>query len=345
MKVKYNEIPKLIYKKEYNLGVNILRVFLSFSVIMDHLYNKAKLKKYFYILYYHIPTFFLISFFFTYNTLISYNITKIKLRFERLIIPYIYWSIIGFILKIIYYKLNVNKKCSLKEFVQHLICGHILNVPLWYLVILILTTQLFLIINFIFKNNSLFIFHTLIIICYILQYSGINYYFITKYLTKHAKLTFGRFIESIPNEITGYTFAYLKIIEKLRYFRLKTMFFSFSILIIITKYNIFDNIKTFKYGGIRLNIASSCIFILFSLLPIEKLKNKSILKYINHITSYTGGVFYMHYLVGTCFLIRKILKPLNKTILGCMIIYLICYLISYFGIKICGKTKLKYMFI
>ena len=155
---------------------------------------------------------FLISFYFTFNTFTSYDIKKIKLRFERLIIPYISWSIIAFILKIIYYQLNLNKYWSLKEFFQHLICGHILNVPLWYLAILIMSTLSFLIINFIFKDNALFVFHTLIIICYILQYSGLNYYIFKKYLCMHAKLTFGRFIESIPNEITGYTFAYLKII-------------------------------------------------------------------------------------------------------------------------------------
>ena len=119
---------------------------------MDHLYNKVILKKYFYILYYHIPTLFLISFYFTFNTFTSYDIKKIKLRFERLIIPYISWSIIAFILKIIYYQLNLNKYWSLKEFFQHLICGHILNVPLWYLAILIMSTLSFLIINFIFKD-------------------------------------------------------------------------------------------------------------------------------------------------------------------------------------------------
>ena len=345
MNVKYNENHELINKTEYNFGVDFLRVLLSYSVILDHLYNKSILKKYFYILYYHIPTFLLISFYFTFNTLVSYNIKKIKLRFERLIIPYIFWSIIGFILRIIYYKLNLGRQWSLKEFIQHLICGHILNVPLWYLVILILTTQLFLIIIFIFKKYSLITFFFLLIICYILQYSGLNYYIIKKYLSVHAKLTFGRFIEAIPNEITGYTFAYFKIIDKLKNFRLKTFFFSFAILIIISKYSVFDKLKTFKYGGIRLNIAASCIFFIFSLLPIEKIKNKTSIKLIKHITSYTGGIYYMHYLVGNCFLIKKLLKSLNKTILGCICIYLICYLISHLGIKICGKSKLKYIFI
>ena len=50
-------------KKEYNIGIGILRVCLSFMVVMDHLYNQQKYKQYVYFFYYHIPTFFLISFF------------------------------------------------------------------------------------------------------------------------------------------------------------------------------------------------------------------------------------------------------------------------------------------
>ena len=73
---------------------------------------------------------------------------------------------------------------------------------------------------------------------------------------------------------------------------------------------------------------------------------KNILKvFINYCTRYTAGVYYMHYLVGNTYLIKTIFKSLNGTIYGCMIVYLLCYSISYFGIKIFGKYKLKYMFV
>ena len=62
-------------------------------------------------------------------------------------------------------------------------------------------------------------------------------------------------------------------------------------------FNSIPELKTFKYGGIRLNIAASCIFFIFSLLPIEKIKNKTSIKLIKHITSYTGGIYYMHYFI------------------------------------------------
>ena len=345
MYIILNKSSHLI-KKEYNLGVEILRVFLSFSVVMDHLYNKNILRKYSKILYYHIPTFFLISFYFTFNTFSSFNIKKIKLRFERLIIPYIGWSIIAFLLKNIYfYLLKINVEHSLKSFIKHLITGHILNLPLWYQAILLFTTITFLIIIFICKNNNLFVFQIFALISYILQYSELNYYLIKKYLSFHAELSFGRFIEAIPNAVTGYTFAYFKLIEKLKEWRLKAIFLNLSILIIINKYSIIQNFKNFKYGGLRLNIGASCIFLSFSLIPIENLLNTISIKILKQITRYTGGIYYMHYLVGNFYLLKRYFNTLNGTILGCLIIYLICYILCSFGIKLFGKNRLKYMFI
>lgn len=89
---------KEINKKVKNYGIDLLRVLLSFMVVLDHFFDEQKKKKFKHILYFHIPTFFLISFYYTYKTFASFNISKIKLRFERLIIPFLFWTSIGFIL-------------------------------------------------------------------------------------------------------------------------------------------------------------------------------------------------------------------------------------------------------
>ena len=89
---------KIYEKKQKNYGIALLRVLLSFMVVIDHCYNKRKKKVFMHILYYHIPTFFVLSFYFTYHTFATYNISKIKLRFERIVIPYFVWSIICWLL-------------------------------------------------------------------------------------------------------------------------------------------------------------------------------------------------------------------------------------------------------
>ena len=205
-------------KKNYNYGVEILRVFLAFMVVIDHFYKNKK--KYIYTLYYHIPTFFIISFYFTYNTLVSF------------IIPYIAWSIIAWALRNIYYYLfHLNYGHSLELFIKHLVTGHIFIIAFWYQANLILMTILFLIIIFLFKKNRLLIFHILTLIAHILQYSGFNFFIFKTYLQSHAKLSFGRFVEVFPNAVTGFTFASLIMIEKLKKNRMKAI-----ILLVISIY-------------------------------------------------------------------------------------------------------------
>lgn len=89
-------------KKKIYLGIEILRMILSFLIVIVHFYNKnyAKttiLKFPFKNLCFYIPTFFVISFYFSNNSFISRNIPKINLRFKRILIPYCIWPILFWI--------------------------------------------------------------------------------------------------------------------------------------------------------------------------------------------------------------------------------------------------------
>ena len=195
-------------KKEYNIGIGILRACLSFIVIMDHLYNPKKYKQYVYFFYYHIPTFFLLSFYYTFNTLYSFNFNKIKIRFERILLPYFCWSCIYWIFNNIYFLL-LKKKCrhSLIDFLNNLLNGHIFNCAFWFQNILILLTIIFLIVILLFKNMFLHILVLFAILAYILQYTGLNYEFFTKNFSVHYYLTLGRFAEGLPNAVSGFYIA------------------------------------------------------------------------------------------------------------------------------------------
>ena len=195
-------------KKEYNFGIGILRVCLSFMVIMDHLYNQKIYNRYIYFFYYHIPTFFLISFFYTFNTLLSFNINKIKGRFERIMIPYFSWSFIYWIFNIIYFYI-LKKKCrhSLLDFLNSLVNGHIFNCALWFQNILILITIIFEIVILLLKNIYINALVLLGLLAYILQYTGLNYKFFRKNFSNHYRLTLGRLAEGFPNAVSGFYIA------------------------------------------------------------------------------------------------------------------------------------------
>ena len=164
-------------KNKYNLGLGLLKVILALSVIVSHIFKKKSTNNKF-LLYLlqrrriHVPSFFIMSFYFMYKDLIILNINKIKLRFERLFIPYFFWPIILWIinniLKLIF---NIKLSSTLKDLKNQLLWGNNFIIQFWFLWDLIMITVFFIILIFLLKRNSLFYLQLLGIISYIFQYS------------------------------------------------------------------------------------------------------------------------------------------------------------------------------
>ena len=71
-----------------------------------------------------------------------------------------------------------------------------------------------------------------------------------------------RFVEMMPIASTGIILGSLNLLKKIEKHH---MIFCFIILFFTYKYNIFSDFKGFVYNGIQKNIASICLFVLFSL--------------------------------------------------------------------------------
>lgn len=335
---------KKIDKNEKNYGIAILRVFLAYMVVIDHFYDKRRKNKFLHILYYHIPTFFLLSFFFTYNTFSKHNISKIKLRFERLLIPYLCWSVIAWIINNIYfYLLKKNCRHSLYDLFHNILNGHIFILALWFQNILILTTLVISIVVFFFNNQFLLIFYILIILSYIFQYSGENYNFFINHFSLYYYSTYGRFFETLPNSLTGFFLAAFCIPHKLQKYKIRTLKISLIVLVFISSYKFQNELLTFKYGGIRLNIASVCIFLIFFHLSSYVIINVKIKKIIDISTNYTAGIYFLHYLLGKGYIIQFFLAKKIKTFFGCFVIYIISFVICLLLDKLIGKTKFRHL--
>ena len=82
-------------KIERNIGLEILRMLLCFWVVLFHSINHSNdfilnyiVKKKF-----HVPCFFFISFYYFFPIIKDRNSTKMKLRLERLSLPYFIWPV------------------------------------------------------------------------------------------------------------------------------------------------------------------------------------------------------------------------------------------------------------
>ena len=260
-----------------NYGLSILKTILSFYVVKTHCLKRSTIENK--ILLYilgkdrgiHVPSFFNMSFYFNYKCLISKDPERNRKRFERLLIPYIFWPIIVFSINKFsgkYYKSFL--EYPFKKIIIQIILGNGIINPLWFQCILLATSLVFLIIIYIFENYYLFALQILMILSYILQYSKYNQYFFEN-LTTNCQMSFGREIMMIPFAVTGFHLAAFKIINKLKYYRFKSFIFSVITFIFVDNFNIFYNLD--NYNGIKLNVLSIALIFIFSLLPVEKGQN------------------------------------------------------------------------
>ena len=353
MKGKYKKIKikenhkkvKLKHEKFFDYGLALLKSYMAFLVLISHCFNKKTTKNELLIKFttnrqLHVPSFFIMSFYFMHKNLLLLNPKIIFNRLLRLLIPYIIWPFIA--MKINHYyniKYHKNFHESYEDLIYQLKWGRRLLPQFWFQWNLIFHTIFFILIIFLFRKYSLFIMYILLLLSYKAQYSGYHTnYYIMKYPDVISLL-----FESLPYAVTGFALGYYKIIEILHNHKIKTFILSAIIYKIIADYYIFRRIKGLNFQGINLNIQSICVIFIFSLFPSDKIKNIYIQKFLIIITNYSAGVFYLHISIKDYFSYYfDDIK--NGTFKGMFINYFICYFICFFGMKIFGKTPLKYLF-
>lgn len=342
---KYRQLIKSKISQR-NLGLEVLRMILCFWVLVFHCKNKAYNKTLNYIVKkkFHVPCFFFISFFYFFPIIKERNSLKMKLRLERLFIPYILWpTIIWFINNIEYLVINTNRFgrfLQLIELQNQLITGRFFLIPFWFIFHLLFLSIFFYIISCLNQYVFLIFINIIGIIFYFVQYFRINYSFYEKYKDCIA-FSVGHFISSYPIAVTALTFNKSNLIqymEKMK-FKYKSLFI-YSCILIISFLFIYGTINT--YDGIDKNLFSIFAFLFFYLLPLKKYLNKHFEQIIYLMTRYTQGIYCQHTIIKHYFS-----KALNYRLnfFSCVYLYIICYFLSFIGAKIFGNNKIKYLFI
>ena len=348
-------IPLVNIKKEfynppyYDLGLAFLRPILSFLVIMHH-FHKYSLDTGIFKLFYerlinftfHVPNFFIMAFYFSHKTLISKDYKKKLNRLKRLVIPYFLWPIIVYFLnKIITKYIKQNSTIDLEDLKIQFLCGFKFIYSLWYQWNLVVITIFYMLILLILKKYINLVLILIAIQAFILQYNGNLYNYIYKFVD--SRETLGKFIEMIPYSVTGFVIASSGILKYLKKYKIQLIIVYIYIIYFICNNPVLSSAIGYGYGGLKLYIISTGIFISFAMFPSEKIKNKYIIKLVKLITNHTAGIYYCHIIVYryTQFYIQPIK---DGTIKGCIIIYLISYLICFIGSFIFGNTILRHLF-
>ena len=321
-------------KTKKNLGIEILRMILAFWVLIFHCYNSSiRIQKIISKRLFHVPTFMFLSFYYFYPLLSSRNISKMINRYERLFIPYIIWPLILFIFNylISFFGFNLfEKNLLLKDFYIQLLIGSKYYGIFWFNFNLIFITFLFTIIYFISKKNFFLILQIIAFLVIYFRFSEI--YIFDQNKKNYINLNLGTIGEMVPIAVTSISFSSINLTTKLKYYKKRILFFSTIIIYILFKYDIFIKYEGFRYPEILLNnFAAIFLFIFFSLIPLEKLTNKNQLYFffINNITKFTGGIYYLHLIFFNFLKKSELIK--NFSFFECIIIYFLCYFICLFS--------------
>ena len=287
---------------------DLLRIVLTVLVINVHIRIITGIKANFLEPYtwYTVSLFIVISFFFFSNK-------PFILRIKRLFVPLAFWSTIGFIVHL--------NRLNLKNIFLQIITGHVVNTPLYYLILLIWFTIICWLINRLPSRLKIIIYSLIILIALLLEYSEINYSFFLPQL-EVIKKSYGRFIELIKYVPIGLLFAFLK-----RKINNNHIFLVVSIIFMPIYFAVsyISQPSDFHFSGLKTLVGSIIIFSL--VLGLSNFQfNKKINSVINLLGKYSFGVYLSHYLLLE--IIMKINPSIKSFIAMNQILFLFLYTVS-----------------
>ena len=340
-------MEEVIQKKENKnriIGVELLRFYMCFMVVFSHFGGKASLPGgflFYLFIGFHVPVFMLLSFFFCSKYFLEPTKQSVVSRLLRLIIPFFFWGILGFLLALPFYDL------SIKVLGMQVLLGFPIHSPMWYLAVTIWISLLYWLIR-ILTNKKWFIIiiSALAVFAIVAQYTGLNY-LMFKDVAYEMRIPFGRILEMIPYASIGILLSLLIPTFREQTNKLKTIIFCVSLvllaLLVVGEYFLFkDTTAGFDYPGAYKIVMAFLLVISALTNPLNIIENERFRLIIKWVTSFTLGIYCLHYILGWYIEYLFVSWGLpTGTILICVPIYLISYLICYLISLIpCKYTKM-----
>jgi len=332
--------------KKINIGINILRMWMAFEVILLHRCSWKGYDGFFFQFLkrcelFSVPVFMILAFYFSGKAIVDKH-ENIKDRLIRIIIPQIGWAIICWTIHlfediVLAHKLQHN----FMDLIIAILTGSRANVnpSTWFQMVLLLLTLIYFVIFKLFKKETAWIITYLtFIFALLVQMNGQYYYFFTN-TTNELENTIGRIFEIMPFAATGLFFYHIDIINLLK--KKRYLYFGiFLCLFIIGFYIPFPTFEGF-FAGLYTIYMGICLFIIFALLPLEDVSDNT-RNIILNITKYTLGIYCAHRLVyGILDVIYEILHISIGSFEKCVILYIACYIMSFIMSKLYMKKLVE----
>ena len=325
----------------YNYGLSLLKIWMSFEVVLAHFWNREENSTIFLKLFSKttsmaVPVFMFVAFLLSGTMIMNRSRDKINSRLYKLYMMNVVWAVVYFLCfmaaRVIFGKgifVDKNFFDIISLFIGQLILAHSLNPTLWFQIDLIVITILFAFIYYrLSKRTAFYCIMSLGVLAVIFQYSGLNVFIFWRG-NSIAKYTPGRICEMIPFACLGILFVKYDIMSKLKiHRRISIAFFTlmFSVSFLLGKY-IPRPSEGFQYQGLNLLLSSVSLAVIFYLLPMDKLPDYVRLS-VKNLSRLTPLVYCMHLLVaryvGMIFHVNN-----GFSFIGCVAVYVICLALGF----------------
>lgn len=262
--------------KTYEYGVALLKIIMSFEVILCHYWTEHGDLQFYLIPFANaqplaVPIFMLVSFYLCERFFNEFSKVNLKKRMWRLIYPFWIWGGVYFLFYKTFQLINKVNPVSVKDLLWQLIlgCSPVLNPPLWFQAdLIIITTIYYLILTLFPRKEGLICIWILAAAALIMQYSGMNENLFRRFQYE-IRYTVGRIAEMLPYATIGYFISTTELIDKLKKNRIGSSI-GIIFLYIISTNTLNDHTSGFGYGGMRYIVMGTLIFLLVMLIPYEK---------------------------------------------------------------------------
>ena len=290
---------------------DLLRIVLIILIINLHIQIITHIPRNFLVpfVWYAVPLFIVLSFY------LSFDKKPAFARIKRLILPLIAWSAAGFLVH--------PQLINLPNIVMQLLTGEVVNVPLYYLSLMISFTLLFWLITLIPVRFRNLLFFGIIILAFVLEYSSVNFYFF-KPQSIVIRNSYGRFVELVKYVPVGIVFGI--IMTKKERSVILLLITVISLLIRQLSMQI-PQPPGFHYSGLEIFLSTIVIFSVVLLLKDIQF-NKKINNLIGVLGRLSFGVYLFHFIFLEFLL--KIFPGLKIFIVSYSLFFMIIYTFSCF---------------
>ena len=253
---------------------------MCFEVILRHFWEPTKHN---YFTYFYeflqmraIPVFVLLSFYLISYIYIYIYRGSISKRIQRLLVPYLAWTVVYFLLVMIFHpNLGIDSYIY-----QLLFCTNpYINRTLWYQIdLLILTVLFYSLYKYISLEKINIILWILIILCLFLQYSGLNELVFNSFRYE-IRFSIGRLIEIIPFACIGLLLGN-KDLNKIKTKRWYVMIISIILFLVTMNIQRFIECDGYGFSGFDYIIYAVLLFLIAYCFGIEKKEKPYWTKYI-----------------------------------------------------------------